>query len=645
MKNKSKIYIMLLSVLTTFCYAQKTTIKRGDKQYDKFIYIDATKTYEHVANKGYKSADMFQKLANSYYFNADLVNANKWYTELFAMNEALTPEYYYRYSQSLRAVGQYEKADEIMLLFNQKNSEDSRGKIYTENKDYLEVIKSNSGRYTVKNAEINSKYSDYGSAIINDELVFTTARDTGHFATKIHKWSNQYFTNLYSAKIIGADSLGTPEKFAKKVKTKFHESTPVFTKDGRTMYFTRNNYNDGKRQRDDKRITLLKIYKATFTDDKWDDATEVSFNSNNYNTAHPSLSADEKTMYFASDMPGTLGQSDIFKVKINNDGSFGNPENLGKTINTEGKESFPLMTDENELYYTSNGLPGLGGLDIFVATMDTIGNFTHPVNVGAPVNSTQDDFAFLINTETRKGYFSSNRDGGKGSDDIYRFTEIKKLVCKQVLSGIVTDIDTKEILPNTKLTLFDNQFNIIAEIMSNDKGFYTFEVECGKAYYLRAEKEDYDTRELKVNISEESGSTDLPIELKKSKCKVAVGDNLGVCFGIKDIYFDFDKSNITPKAAIELEKILDVLNQYPNMKIDIRSFTDSRGSFKYNEKLSDRRAKATVTWLIKNNIATDRLTSKGYGESQLVNKCSDGVKCTEEEHQANRRSEFIIIEM
>ena len=636
---------MLLSVLTTFCYAQTATVKRGDKQYDKYIYIDATKTYEHVANKGYKSADMFQKLANAYYFNDDLVNANKWYTELFAMNTELTPEYYYRYSQSLRAVGDYGKADEMMAVFTEKNKEDSRGKIYNENKDYLEIIKSNSGRYTIKDAGINSKYSDYGSAIVNDELVFTTARDTGNFATKIHKWSNQYFTNLYSAKIISSDSLGTPLKFAKDVKTKFHESTPVFTKDGRTMYFTRNNFNDGKRQRNENRITLLKIYKATYVDDKWDDATEVSFNSNNYNTAHPSLSADEKTLYFASDMPGTLGQSDIYKVKINDDGSFGTPENLGKTINTEGKESFPLITYENDLYFTSNGLPGLGGLDIFVAAMDTLGNFNNPINIGAPVNSTQDDFAFLINTETRKGYFTSNREGGKGSDDIYRFTELNKLVCKQVLSGIVTDIDTKEVLPNTKLTFFDSQFKVIAEVMSNDKGFYTFEVECGKSYYVRAEKEEYDTLEVKVNISEESGTTNLPIKLKKAKCKVTVGDNIGVCFGIQDIYFDFDKSDITPKAAIELEKILDVLNQYPNMKIDIRSFTDSRGSFKYNEKLSDRRAKSTVTWLIENKVAADRLTSKGYGESQLVNKCSDGVKCTEEEHQANRRSEFIITEM
>ncbi len=636
---------MLLSVLTTFCYAQTATVKRGDKQYDKYIYIDATKTYEHVAEKGYKSVDMFEKLANAYYFNSDLVNANKWYTELFAMNTEVAPEYYYRYSQSLRAVGQYDKADEMMALFNQKNAEDSRGKIYAENKDYLEVIKSNSGRYTIKDAGINSKYSDYGSAIINNELVFTTARDTGNFATKIHKWSNQYFTNLYSAKIITADSLGTPMKFAKDIKTKFHESTPVFTKNGRTMYFTRNNYNDGKRQRNENRITLLKIYKATFVNDSWDDATEVSFNSNEYNTAHPTLSADEKTMYFASDMPGTLGQSDIFKVTINKDGSFGKPENLGKTINTEGKESFPSMTDKDELYFTSNGLPGLGGMDIFVATMDTLGSFTNPINIGAPVNSTQDDFAFLINTETRRGYFTSNREGGKGSDDIYQFIENQKLVCKQILSGIVTDIDTKEILPNTKLTFFDNQFKVIAQGMSDEKGFYTFEVECGKAYYIRAEKEDYDTLEVKVSISEESGTTDLPIKLKKAKCKVTVGDNVGVCFGIKDIYFDFDKSEITPKAAIELEKILDVMNQYPKMKIDIRSFTDSRGSFKYNEKLSDRRAKSTVAWLIKNKVAMDRLTSKGYGESQLVNKCSDGVKCTEAEHQANRRSEFIITEM
>lgn len=649
MKNKVIILIAFLSIIVTSSYAQDGKVKKGNKEYNQFAYIDATKTYERIAEKGYKSADLFQRLGNAYYFNSNLEKSAKWYGELFAMNEEVAPEYYYRYAQSLKSIGQYAKADEMMALFNKKSSEDLRGKIFNDKQNYMDAIKANSGRYIIKDAGINSAYSDYGSAYSGNKLIFTSSRDTGNLAQRKHKWSNQYFTNMYSADItpkdgkgVIEDSLNVPEKFAKNINSRFHEATPVFTKDGKTMYFTRNNFNNGKKGKDANKITLLKIYKATLIDNQWKNAEELPFNNDSFSVAHPSLSADEKTMYFASDMPGTHGQSDLWKVKINDDGSFGTPENLGVGINTEGKESFPIFTDENELYFATDGHPGLGGLDIFMARMNPDGSFKDPINIGAPANSPQDDFAYLIDTKTRKGFLTSNRDGGKGYDDIYKFLETRKLVCEQVLSGIVTDLDTGIILPNTKVTLFDDKFNPIKEVVSDDNGFYTFDVECGKSYFIRAEKDAYETKEQKITISTLTGKTDLPIQLEKKVKPVVVGDDLAKAFGIKIIYFDLDKWDIRPDAALELEKILDVMKQYPNMKIDVRSHTDSRQTHKYNEKLSDRRAKSTMSWLVKNGIDASRLTGKGYGETQLVNKCADGVKCSEEEHQANRRSEFII---
>lgn len=643
MKNKIIIYISFLSALAANGYAQSGLEKTANKQYNTYAYIDATKTYERVAEKGYKSVDLFEKLGNAYYFNDDYDQAAKWYGELFAMKQEVPAEYYYRYALSLKSIGQYAKSDEMMTLFNQKNGSDSRGKNYMDNKDYMEIIKANSGRYKIEDAGINSEYSDYGSSFSGQKLVFTSARDTGNFAQRKHKWTNEYFTNLYSAELTPEGKLAAPEKFAKNIKTKFHESTPVFTKDGKTMYFTRNNYNDGKRGRDGNNITLLKIYKATLIDSQWVEATELPINSNDFSTAHPSLSADEKTLYFASNRPGTYGQSDLYKVTINEDGSFGKPENLGPTINTEGKESFPFVTDENELYFASDGIPGMGGLDIYVSKINADGTFGKPINIGAPANSPQDDFAYLIDTKTRKGYLTSNREGGKGEDDIYSFLETKKLEVKQELSGVVTDLDTGAALPDTKITLFDENFNKLAEVTSDEKGLYNLATIGGTTVYVRAEKEGYKTTEQKVILPPTNGQTSLPITLQKTVCQVAVGDNLGKCFDIKIIYFDLDKSNIRPEAAIELEKILDVMKQYPNMKIDVRSHTDSRASFEYNEKLSDRRAKATIAWLIKNGANPNNLSGKGYGESQLVNDCADGVPCTEEQHQANRRSEFIII--
>lgn len=643
MKNFILLYITIISVFSFNSYGQKTQVASANKKYDNFAYIDAIKTYERVAEKGYKSEDMFQKLGNSYYFNGELDKAAKWYGELFAMAPDQKSEYLYRYAQSLKAVGQTDKANQMMEQFNQKAGNDSRASLYGKNKNYLDVIKANSGRYKIEDAGINSKYSDYGSAFFLNKLVFTSARDTGNFMQRKHKWTNQHFTNLYVSDLDQDLTPGKVDKFSRKVNSKFNESSAVFTKDGKTIYFTRNNFLDGKKGKNGERVTLIKIYKATFENNDWDKITELPFNSDSYSVAHPSLSPDEKTLYFASDMPGTMGQSDIFKVQINSDGSFGTPENLGATINTEGKETFPLITDENELYFASDGHPGLGGLDIFVSKINPDGTFGEIQNVGDGVNSPKDDFAFLIDTKSRRGFVSSNRSGGQGYDDIYKFLETRRIKCEQELYGIVTDLATGKILPDSKISLFDSGFNLINTAVTDTKGYYSFAVECGKTYNVRAVKPEYTTKEMKVEIPmENNGRTNLDIALEKEKCQVAIGDDLGKCFGIKMIYFDLDKYNIHQEAALDLEKILDVLNLNPTMKLDIRSHTDSRASFKYNEVLSDNRAKSTISWLIKNGIDPSRLSGKGYGETQLVNKCADGVQCTEEEHQMNRRSEFII---
>lgn len=640
MKNYRLLCLIILNVF--YGYSQQSKLNSADKKYDGYAYIDAIKTYERVADKGYKSEDLFKKLGNSYYFNSEFESAAKWYGELFAINTSPEAEYYYRYAQSLRSTGQTDKANKIMNEFNAKYKNDSRGKLYKEDVNYLDEIKANSGRYKIEDAGINSKYSDYGSFVYNNKIYFASARDTGNFSQRRHKWTGEYYTNIYSANIDPQNSAAVkPDKFKTALNTKFHESTPVFTKDGNTVYFTRNNYIDGKKGKDDNKITLIKLYKATLENGKWTKITALPFTSDNYSTAHPALSPDEKTLYFASDMPGSIGQSDIYKVSINSDASFGTPQNLGKPINTEGKETFPYVTSENEIYFASDGHPGLGGLDVFVGQIDENGTVSDIQNLGNDINSPKDDFAYIIDPVSRQGYFSSNKDGGMGSDDIYKFLETKRLKCLQELYGIITDSENGVVLPGSKVTLYENQ-KIKNSTVSNTAGQYSFAVECGKTYSVRAEKPDYATKEVDITIAKTNGKTNLPIALDKSVCKVAVGDDLGKCFGIKMIYFDLDKSNIRTEAALDLEKILDVLNQNPTMKLDIRSHTDSRASHQYNEALSDRRAKSTISWLIQNGVAKNRLTGKGYGETQLVNQCSDGINCTEEEHQMNRRSEFII---
>jgi outer membrane protein OmpA-like peptidoglycan-associated protein len=344
-------------------------------------------------------------------------------------------------------------------------------------------------------------------------------------------------------------------------------------------------------------------------------------------------------------MPGTFGQSDLFKVSINDDGTFGKPENLGAAINTEGRETFPFISEDDELYFASDGRPGLGGLDIFVSKINDASGFGKVENVGEPINTKQDDFAFIISKD-RNGFFSSNRENGDGFDDIYRFTETKKIICKQVIRGTIYDLVTGETLAGSKVILLDEQFNTLEELTSDSKGNYGFtNLSCSKKYYIKVSKPDYETQEYPINIGDSSGETVLTVKLQKRIKPITVGTDLAKTLEIPIIYFDLDKAAIKKESAFELQKIVEILEQYPNLKLEIRSHTDSRQTVKYNQVLSDKRAKSTMNWLVGKGVNPNRLKSKGYGESQLVNQCSDNVKCSEEEHQLNRRSEFIIISM
>ena len=649
-----KIKVILLLMLSfTAVLAQNTKLANADKKFDNLAYVDAIEIYEKVAKKGYKSVDLFQKLGDAYYFNANLSEANNWYAQLFDLGQEVASEYYFRYAQTLKSLGDYKKADEYLTLFSKKTSNDNRSKIFASNRDYLAEIKKNSGRQKIEDAGINSQYSDYGGAFYKDNFIFTSARDTGGVSVKIHKWTNASFYNLYSAKVTPEGYLTSSEPLGRKVNSKFNESSAVFTKDGNTMYFTRNNFLNGKQKTDASKTTLLKLYKATkLNNDQWGNVVELPFNSDDYSCAHPALSPDDTLLYFASNMPGTVGESDIFKVAINKDGSFGRPESLGGGINTEARETFPFVTDDNVMFFSSDGQQGLGGLDVFSVKFFQDGTMSKIFNVGSPINGPKDDFAYVFDATSKIGFFSSNREGGKGNDDIYKFVETIPLEynCKQIVAGVIQDEETEQKIANAKITIFDEKMNVIKELITNEKGAYRLEgLDCEKTYFARAEANDYGVIEKSFVTGSTSGETLVNFLVNKRIKQVGVGSDLAKTFNIKIIYFDLDKSNIRQDAALELEKILQVMKQYPTMKVDVRSHTDCRQTAKYNLALSNRRAKSTIAWLIKNGISADRLTGRGYGESQLVNDCgcepTNNSTCSEEEHQANRRSEFIITAM
>lgn len=638
--------LLLVGVSTR---AQRIAEKRADKEYQTLAYIDAIKIYERIAKKGYTNADMLKKLANAYYFNGKLSEANQWYQELFEGTyidkdkEIIPSEYYYRYAQTLKSVEHYEKSMQMMEEFLKLEKNDSRGKLFAANKDYLEKIEDKKELYDIRLLSINSIYSDYGATILGKDLIFTSARNLE--ANKaIHEWTNESFTTLYSTEINSDGTFSEPKQFAKEISSKVNDATAVFTKDGKTMYFTRNNSNErGKRRNNKDKSSLLKIFKATKGEDGWwGQVSVLPFNSDYFNTAHPSLTPDDKWLYFSSDRNGTIGQSDIFRVAIYPTGDYGTVENIGNKVNTSGRETFPFISEDNFLFFASDGHPGIGGLDVFIAKINVDGSIGQVANMGTPINSPFDDFSFYIDSKTHKGFVSSNRSGVNGGDDIYF---LKEKPCTQALEGIVYDKETKEVLTDARVIISDALYVQTDTIVTDAKGYYLSEyLDCGGKYRIKAEKEMYNTVEVVFVVERKQGVNQVDIGLDKTLEAVRVNDDLFKKLKLNPIYFDFDKSNIRTDAAIELIKVVEVLKEYPTMKIDVRSHTDSRGNDTYNLKLSDRRAKSTVEWMINQGIDRSRITGKGYGETQLQNNCSNGVPCTVQEHQLNRRSEFIIIE-
>ncbi len=634
--NTSLLLIFLFTVGVSF--SQRKDIKKANEDFDKFAYIDAREIYLKVVKDGYQSAEIFKKLGDTYYWNSDYDNAAKWYSRL--VNEypnETEAEYYYRAAQSLKSLGNYKESDELMIQFAAHGGNGLIVRNFESAPNYLNSIAKESREFVLEKVSTNSNVSDFGPSYYGGNIVYATARASSE-GGKVSEWNAQPFLDLYVADVDKDGGLSNAQALPGDINTKYHESTPVFSKDGKTMYFTRNNYLDGKAGKDRKKTIRLKLYKATKSGEfYWTDVVELPFNSDKYSVAHPTLSKDGKRLYFSSDMPGTIGMSDLWYVDILGKNKYGEPVNLGEEINTEARESFPFISEENNLYFSSDGRAGLGGFDIYVAPLSTEGKPGRVKNLGEPANSSQDDFGFIIKETKRRGYLTSNRDGARGSvdDEIYLLKE----KCEITITGLVTDEESGELLPGATVMLLDSNNKEITSVVAGDDARYTLTADCDSKYAVRGTKESYAPNEKLVATPTKTGTVEVPLPLRLVGCPP---DDLGCRLSLQPIYFDFDRYNIRPDAEIELAKILAALRQYPELIIHIESHTDSRGNDSYNEALSEKRAQSTLNWLVKKGIDRDRLSAKGYGENRLVNECSNGVKCTEEEHQLNRRSMFII---
>lgn len=646
MKSTSIKILMAVFTVSLTAFSQKGKVKKANDNFDNYAFVDAIASYENLVEDGYTDEQIFKKLGNANYLNAKYGTAAAWFEKLFALeNSEVAPDYIYRYAQSLKSLGKYEESDEWMKKFNTLKSDDQRAERFVGKKNYLDEIKTNSGRYTIKNLDLNSEVSDFSPSFYKDKLVFSTARDTGITSRNIHQWNKGAFLNLYMANQNEDGNFSGINRFSKKINTKTHESSAVFTQDGNTIYFTRNNSKNGKFSRDSEGISRLKIYKAVFKDEEWGSIEELPFNADDYSVAHPALSADESILYFSSDMPGSLGASDIFMVTINPDGTYGTPKNVGGPINTEGRETFPFVSSGDIIYFASDGHPGLGGLDIFAAKLD--GSNNQIINLGEPVNGKEDDFSFIINTNNN-GYFASNRENGKGDDDIYSFveTEALKFRCSSMISGIVVDIVSKKPLSNVAISIVNENDVIVFDVKTDNAGSFETELDCTKKRYkIIANKEDYKFSNTVISL-ENSGEERIKIELLKAEVMdlASTGTNLISFLKLNPIHFDLNEYRVRSNAQVILKSVFDYLEKYQGIRIEIRSHTDAKASNQYNQVLSNKRAKATRDYLVDLGVDTDRMVFKGYGEEQLINDCLNWNLCSPEENEKNRRSEIIVID-
>lgn len=637
MKTRYIIFALILAILTVSTgYGQ---IRKAERLYQQFNYAKAAPVYERIAAKNNKNTPLaLTRLGDINRLSSHFAKAAEWYEKAIATTQA-DPEIYINYGQVLRSLGKYEDAIAQFEKYQSINPKDNRAKVYA---DYCRQVLSKSEAaelYEVYNAKgLNSSFADFSPVVRDGKVVFTSDR-TMSTGNKKYGWTGADYLDMYQANLPDINNpekelADKPEKLSNELNMPFHDGPGSFTADNNTIWFTRVYKRMGELDSSRFYTNKLKIYTSTFDGKKWSDPEPFYLNSEDYSVGHPAISADGKRLYFASDMPGGNGGTDIYTVELT-DGGWSNLKNLGTDINTFGNEMFPFIDGSGNLYFASDGWPGLGSLDVFKATLKD-GKLNKPENLRDPVNSSADDFGFF---KDKSGVvlFSSNRAEGSGSDDIYMAAEIK-YADSVFVSGFVKDRNTGEVLVSSTVLVWDQLTDDVFVLKTDQAGEYGIMLKTGHNYVFKAVKKGFSTDCLNLQLPEFSREN-----TKKNRDLLLMKLKVNEVFRLENVYYDFDKYNIRKDASVDLDKVIDFLNQNPQITVELGSHTDCRGSFRYNDRLSERRSNSAVKYIVKKGIASERITAKGYGEYQLVNKCADGVDCTEQEHQDNRRTEIKII--
>ena len=620
-----KTYILLILVLaSSLISAQNKDTQVADKLFKKFEFISAAESYLKLVASNKADGYVYRQLGDCYYNIYNTKEAAKWYAKAIAKKQ--DSELYYRYSQMLKAIGNYAESNKQMQKFAEMQPNDSRAKTFNENPNYIPVLLDQRKSFDVKSIDINSDKSDFGAFLMDNTIYFTSARNSN---SKIYSWTKEPFLDIYKANL-NEDGTISNILLLKEINSKYHDGSVSISQDGSTMYFTSDSFRENSFEKDKaSKLKLGKnnIFSAKFINGKWDEITSLPFNSKDYSSGNPSISKDGKTLYFSSNRPGSVGGVDIWKVAISETGSYGTPENLGKSVNTEGNESFPFITSDNVLYFSSDAKQGLGAMDVY--KIDLTKN-SEAKNLGKPVNSEKDDFAFTINENKNIGFVASNRNG---NDDIFKLIP----VCNYEVNAIVTNANSGAIIAEANVSILDDKNNIISTIKANNKGEVSYTVDCEKTYTIQAIKDGFESNSFAVIASNKKGGI-IKIDAVLMPISEIITEKE---VKLKPIFFEYNNSNITQQGAFELDKLVQIMKNNEKLIIFVKSHTDNRGTDEFNLLLSDKRVKATIQYVISNGIDPNRISGKGFGETEPKVDCKEN--CTEEEHEQNRRSEFLIV--
>ncbi|MDA3818161.1 MAG: OmpA family protein [Prolixibacteraceae bacterium] len=638
---------LLVLMLAGFAQGQRLTIKLADRAFHDFSWNEAIDLYLYAHEKDPENVYVIRKLADSYRNLGNTEEVEQWLNFLIEMGEE-EPNDLFHYAMSLKSNGKYEKSEEYLEMYAQLRPEDGRVQLEQSLLDYVNFLVQDSSRFIVETVQFNTKGADWGSEFYKNRIVYVSTGDPEQSRDLKYNWDNLPFLDLYNVTVDEYGNYSDPELFAKNLKTSFHDGPATFDESRNRMYFNSNRTTRNVAREAEE--NNLQIYYADYEGGKWVEKGGFKHNDERDNYRHPSISTEGDVLYFSSDRPGGKGGNDIWWCRIVN-GEWSEPVNL-EEINTEGEEVFPFVAPDGVLYFASNGKGGMGGLDIYMALPDR-GVFTTVENMGYPINTSSDDFGLVLDEDGMSGYFSSDRPGGLGYDDIYH---VDILWIPVQIRGVVRDkINTFEVA-GAKIALLDENLDTVDVAVSKQDGEFVFSAYKQRNYKLIVSKEDYNPSEKDISTYNKLPNEKIPVEvfiemdfdemaaggLEPLSLEEMDGKQLQI-IQIEHINYAFDSDRILPDAAEILDDIINLMNEYDDLEIIIESHTDSKGSDEYNLKLSKERAASAYDYLVRQGIEPDIIEYSGYGETQLLNHCDDGIECNDEEHAINRRSIIKVI--